>query len=224
MNHLIYPKDGDIVKVQTDTQRNFGNKKKNVQAQKAFDWLDLKRFETEDCTKPLPITFRFDGKGTSRFELAYNKEFSGATVIQTTKSELTIENLFVNKTYYWRVNGGETACFRTEDVVPRWINIDGLSNVRDNGNRKTADGRRTKQGLLFRGTEMDIHHNITDKGKWQITEGIHRDYPVEINILPPKSGIQNNVGLEVTVNAVIDTEDFLKKQENDDAIEFTVTL
>ncbi len=40
MNNLIYPKDGDIVKVQTDTQRNFGNKKKNVQAQKAFDWLD----------------------------------------------------------------------------------------------------------------------------------------------------------------------------------------
>ena len=172
MSNLIYPKDGDTVKIQTDTQRNFGSRKKNAQTQKAFDWLDLKRSETEDCTKPLPVTFRFDGKGTSRFELADNKDFSDATVIQTTKSELTIENLFVNKTYYWRVNGGETACFRTEDVVPRWINIDGLSNVRDNGNRKTADGKRTKQGLLFRGTEMDIHHNITDKGKWQITEGI----------------------------------------------------
>lgn len=68
---------------------------------------------------------------------------------------------------------------------------------------------------------MEIN-NIKELGR--ITDEIHRDYPVEINILPPKSGIQNNVGLEVTVNAVIDTEDFLKKQENDTAVEFTVTL
>lgn len=68
---------------------------------------------------------------------------------------------------------------------------------------------------------MEIN-NIKELGR--ITDEIHRDYPVEINILPPKSGIQNNVGLEVTVNTAIDTEDFLKKQENDDAVEFTVTL
>jgi protein-tyrosine phosphatase len=44
--------------------------------------------------------------------------------------------------------------FKTTDT-PRILSIDGLYNVRDIGNWKTDSGKRIKQGLLIRGTEMD---------------------------------------------------------------------
>ena len=54
--------------------------------------------------------------------------------------------------------------FDTTDKYPRFIQIDGLTNVRDCGGWKTINGKRIRQGLLYRGSEMNSHVNITDDG------------------------------------------------------------
>lgn len=88
-------------------------------------------------------------------------------------------NLEVGETYFWRVTGNlicwteehprgcgcpkakplvvsRTASFATEDLAPRWIAIEGrVKNIRDLGGRRTEDGRRVRQGLVFRGQGLN---------------------------------------------------------------------
>ena len=91
-------------------------------------------------------------------------------------------NLEIGRTYYWKVwsnvacrfphgstmnakcpfcNGrqatpSEVASFVTEDLPPRWITMEGsVKNVRDLGGWKTLDGRRVKQGMVFRGSGLN---------------------------------------------------------------------
>lgn len=64
---------------------------------------------------------------------------------------------------------------------PRLMHIDGLVNVRDLGGWTAAGGRPVKQGLLYRGSEMDgmveADFKLTDKGLEQMKAlGIKTDF------------------------------------------------
>ena len=87
-------------------------------------------------------------KATNRFE-AYNFE--------------------VGATYFWRVTNpreqSEVWSFRTEDVAPRFVYVDGTTNVRDIGGYVNDEGLRVKQGLVYRGAELDMHVVVSDEGK-----------------------------------------------------------
>lgn len=79
----------------------------------------------------------------------------------------TITNLKVGKDYSWSITAiaGEKqhssrhSDFSTKDGVARFINIDGLSNVRDCGGWTGLDGKKIKQGLLYRGEEFNKQNN-----------------------------------------------------------------
>lgn len=87
-------------------------------------------------------------------------------------------NLEIASEYYWRVTSrgrcgfscglhhgckesrrvfrSEISSFRTEDVAPRWISIDGdVSNFRDFGGWHTKDGHRVRQGMAYRGQGLN---------------------------------------------------------------------
>ena len=50
----------------------------------------------------------------------------------------------------------QTASFTTEDLPPRWITLEGKAgNMRDLGSWKTLDGRRIRQGMIYRGTGLN---------------------------------------------------------------------
>ena len=85
-------------------------------------------------------------------------------------------NLEVGRDYRWRVTTqgrsktGKTlaispvATFRTEDVPPRWIKVGGgVENFRDLGGWRAGDGRRVKQGQVFRGQQLNIASHF---GTW----------------------------------------------------------
>ena len=69
-----------------------------------------------------------------------------------------IDNLKLATEYKWTVTAGkETAesTFKTEDIPPRIVRINGVGNVRDIGGYIGLGGKRVKQGLIYRSAELN---------------------------------------------------------------------
>ena len=128
----------------------------------------------------VPVSIKFSTKyGNAilyKIELAGNDRFDDSRIsyFEGASGKYSFEHLYSNTEYFYRVtafttNGVETSIgrFKTADT-PRILSIDGLSNVRDIGNWKTDSGKRIKQGLLIRGTELDgaveSGYHLTNKG------------------------------------------------------------
>jgi len=105
----------------------------------------------------------FPEEGLRRFELKKN-EFS-----------VQVNLLKVDTTYHYRfdvtLNDGSVVSVQSKfhtDVTPRILSIDGIANVRDIGGWAESDGRVIRQGLLYRGSEIDNAagrgYQITDQG------------------------------------------------------------
>ena len=171
---LIFPQNHSVQKVLTEKQRYL----KAEGSAGQLDWMNLKRSDGEDDTLPGKVDFSWECEETeSLFELAENAAFDGARVIRTQETHISIGNLKMDQAYYWRVNGGEAFSFRTEDAAPRWIEVGGVSNVRDIGAWRTKSGKKIRQGLLFRGGELNEHMFVTEQGLRTLREelGIRTD-------------------------------------------------
>ena len=117
----------------------------------------------EHCTPP-PVTMTWIDKNASEGKsytllISTNKEMETPMVFTVTEPRAEIYNLNIGTTYYWQVSSGEDTSpvqvFTTEDGYPRFIRLDGVSNVRDIGGYLTADGRRVKQNLAYRAAHLD---------------------------------------------------------------------
>lgn len=105
--------------------------------------------------------------------LSQDKFFDEAEKYLTIKPEYTLQDLIPNRDYYWKVkvsykNGEQSTSkaykFTTKGSV-RTITADGVSNSRDLGGAKTADGKTIKYGMIYRSANLD---SITEKGKKQL--------------------------------------------------------
>lgn len=169
MTRLISPQDGAEFDLMTLHQRAFsGQMKKNIIP---TDWLNPERREGEDYTFPNRPVFLWESDlAEDVFELSDNAEFERPVTVRTCEKSAAVGNLRVGQRYFWRVNGCRARSFTTDDTAPRWIHAEGLSNVRDLGGWRNAEGRRIRQGLVFRGSEMDVHHAITERGVQTLRE------------------------------------------------------
>ena len=124
----------------------------------------------EYCT-PAPVTMTWTDKNTAEGKsytllISTDQTMKNPMVFTMTQPRAEIYNLNIGTTYYWQVKSGEDASpvqvFTTEDGYPRFVKLDGVSNVRDIGGYITADGRRVKQNLAYRAAHLDA---ISGEGK-----------------------------------------------------------
>lgn len=124
----------------------------------------------EHCT-PSPVTLAWEdanaveGKSYTVF-ISVHRDMKNAKEFTVNETHAEIYNLNIGTTYYWQVKSGDDASpvqvFITEDGYPRFIKLDGVSNVRDIGGYVTADGKRVKQNLAYRSAQLD---GITNDAK-----------------------------------------------------------
>lgn len=83
---------------------------------------------------------------------------------------------FLSRTvYFWKVvaddcrEESEVRSFTTADDYPRTVFAQGSANIRDLGGLPTFDGKRIRQGILYRGgaleSNVDRHYLLTERGK-----------------------------------------------------------
>ena len=170
---LITPARGVRVSLLTAMQRSFIDQAGQSESAGAqpIDFLNLNRSEGEDCSLGTGVVLAWRGtSGRCRVVLRCRAEtwtFDGDA--QT----LTVRNLRAGERYDWSVcsDGQEAGSwFETENTLPRFIHLDGDTNVRDLGGWPTATGR-VRQGLIYRGSEFDRHMQLSPHG---LDELLHR--------------------------------------------------
>ena len=140
-----------------------------------IDW-NSPVFDSEEQSRPLPVILRFraeDGEGPFRVSVSENRDFTGAAVYETARSYVKIDNLKAGAWYFWKAASGSCVSpvfsFVTDPTPPRLISVGGATNVRDLGGRPAMDGRFIRQGLIFRGSELNVHTCLTDAGRRVLT-------------------------------------------------------
>ena len=160
MPMLICPKNGEIIDTHTELQNEFIKRIEKDGTEAALEWfLPIKNFM--ECSAPRPLRFAWsvDGSKSYLFELSETEDFKDPIIRKTDKNSLSITNLKTGQKYFWRVNGSDIYSFETMNNKFRFIEIGGVHNVRDVG------GINVKQGLLYRGADLQNGYDISEDGK-----------------------------------------------------------
>lgn len=130
-----------------------------------------------ELSRPNAIAFRcsnnISNAGTLLgyvLSVSNNQDMSNAKLIAIEKPSYNYYNSFIGEKYYWNIAAVYSDCafctvtddFSVEDKLPRNIYIDGVTNCRDMGGWTNANGKRIKQGLLYRSARIE---NATTTGK-----------------------------------------------------------
>ena len=125
--------------------------------------------QNELCTPP-PVSLTWSdtngGEGTAyTVLLSTERDMSEALTYEVVGTALDVYNLNIGTQYYWQVKTKDASSpvqtFITEDGYPRFVKLDGVSNVRDIGGFITADGKRIRQNLAYRSAQPE---GITEEG------------------------------------------------------------
>ena len=122
---------------------------------------DYTKGEKSDESKGIEIEFTpIDSLKNKEYTITYsvNSDFSNAKTMTSNSTKVYLKNLLVNQKYYVKVSAdnkeSETISFTTGDY-PRWIDARPMFNVRDHGGYMTSSGQRIKQGMVYRGGEIN---------------------------------------------------------------------
>ena len=167
MIQLLTPKMGETVALLQDKHLSYIEKPTNDPTDRV-DWLNL-RVVQDDLSYPRFVPFSYEPAVDGEI-LVWEKGSDKKRAVKATAGKAEIPNFRIDATYEWCVKIGEEISsvgeFSTDPQAPRMLYVDGISNVRDFGGFKTADGKyRVRQDLLYRTSEMDTHVTITEEGK-----------------------------------------------------------
>lgn len=172
MINLQTPKNNEIVSLRTDEQNEFFAQRHKRFLAKSFEEVPIlaeKEQNHRDYSKPSPVCLLWTDDDESVFApykitISENENLSNPIIKYTNEKKLNIYNLCIGQKYYWTVQKNECISeiysFETAMLTPRFMNVDGVTNVRDLGGYKVPGGR-IRQKMLYRGAELKY---ITDEG------------------------------------------------------------
>ncbi len=158
--------------------------------------------------KALPVKFDFDISNIPTgviidkitVDISKSQDISDPRTFTVSGNERTINitHLEADTKYYYRINLFPTdycACgsFKTADTI-RVVNLAGVPNVRDIGNHTLTNGKKIKQGLFYRGGELD---GIFDANSKINSTGIAVanqvfEFKTEMDLRTPTAGSDKN--------------------------------
>ncbi|MBR4770867.1 MAG: tyrosine-protein phosphatase, partial [Clostridia bacterium] len=110
-----------------------------------------------DEPSPVSLSWDADAKGPYTVRIGEKPDLSDARIYSTDAPSLDVYNLKIGTRYYWTVGDEPPATFVTFNAPPRNLSVGGVMNARDLGGWKTADGKRIKQGLVYRTSALDYY-------------------------------------------------------------------
>ena len=180
MIYLIKPENNSRVRLLKQKHLDYIQNPQGFPTTKV-DWVNLMETQ-EDKSFPEPLHFAFEPALDG--EIVLIRENGEQAVYPASQGQAYISNLFIDENYTWFARVGkeisDTYGFHTDAQAPRMLYVDGISNVRDFGGFATADGKKVKQGLIYRTSEMDTHVNITEKGKRTLEDELGIKLDVDI--------------------------------------------
>ena len=164
---LVAPADGASVPLLSADMKNY--LAMDRAARKVFfaDAASRKRM-AKWGDKPLPVKLKWTGPADTRYKVVVKREPDGKVFFKTktSRTEVEVWNLEMARTWSWSVTpekknagSGASGRFATEDIAPRLVKVDGIPNLRDLGGRKGLDGRRVKQGMVYRSAGLNNNAN-----------------------------------------------------------------
>ena len=115
---------------------------------------------------PLTVILQWKGEG-GEYQVLVSEEpsLTEAVAFSAAEAKLELGNFKVATTYYWQVvskddKASRVASFTTEADTPRLVRIDGVPNVRDMGGYIGRNGRRVKQGMVYRTAGLNYNSSI----------------------------------------------------------------
>ena len=141
----------------------------------------------DELSLPVPITLRWDvafesGETLLRYFVVRiwtksDRSDAREFIVGRSEREYLFYNSFIGQRYYWDVTAYGTdgvvvrsaqGTFLTENRSFRILYVDGVTNVRDLGGKRTEDGGRVRQGMMIRGGKFNNNGStdplITEEG------------------------------------------------------------
>ncbi len=170
---IMSPSDGETVYPYADQAKNYllaGEALEGDINLETGNYVKIGDYHTQyvfDICKPIEITWVNAYENVASFTVMYatKADFSDAKYTYASGSVNTVQlyNLYKASDYYIKVianlkdgtTRSTTSTFKTADLGPRVIHLDGSYNARDMGGYMTSSGKRTLQGLLYRSGQLD---------------------------------------------------------------------
>ena len=180
---IVAPTVGATVLTHTELQRAY-LAKSDDERRAAYVDATYRQTLANGKSGPLPTVLKWTGDGLTTVTVTRvtgtEKQFLRREVIgvRDAENELAIENLEIGTAYRWTVANGlgtATGTFTTDAEAPRLLRDPGpdtIRGIRDLGGRTGIDGRRVRQGLVFRSsqlgreTDASTYVNEVNRGFW----------------------------------------------------------
>ena len=161
---LVSPQESETVCLMNDGYRAFLSKDAAARREVFRDKAWRHEANRKWGSRPNPVVLKWtDAKG-GKVHVTVTKKGADKPWFDEEVSGDSVEvwNLEIAREYEWTVcDGGECVrrTFRTLDLAPRPLQIKGIENFRDLGGWKTTDGRRVRQGLVYRSRGLNYNAN-----------------------------------------------------------------